>query len=394
MRSSSSRALALAALLWAAGACATIDCAQEKLSALDDAGSYLRAYGTDCIAEPLKEHLARWKIVNTRDKAEQQANMKRMLEAWKEIGDALRTLSAESPASVDGKRSEMKDIYTAMAERAVAAHEALAAAIREDYAPDVVVFRRAGWQITPQLQLLSFDAPKKLPRVQVRAGLDADCAVPDGALCASALRTGKAMMLQWRLADTLAAVASQTTIDAAAEQVAAKEALWNKYLYDSKPMLPFDFMITDALTGGWSDNGDFGDGFRAPPKTQYFVLHPAAAVEYVSGALDGQQMKPVLYLEIFGANRWNAKDRIDMPVLNRWSGASLIVSYADRAGLKDTGYGALFTFDNVYSIGITRYGAKSGVFLSLDLANLWRDKYKPQYEKFKNTLQQLQDTPR
>ncbi|OAI51026.1 hypothetical protein AYO46_08795 [Betaproteobacteria bacterium SCGC AG-212-J23] len=394
MRSSSSAALGLVALLCAAGAWAATDCAQQKLAPAEDAGGYLRAYGNDCTAAQAKEQLARWKIVDTKDKPEQQANLRRMLDAWKEIGEALAKLASEAPATVDGSRSEMKDLYRLMAERADAAREALDAALKQDAAPDVVVFRRAGWQITPQLRLLSFETPKPLPLIQVRTGLDADCATPDSALCASALRTGKAMMLQWRLADTLAAVASQTTLDAVAGQVAAKEAIWNQYLYESKPMLPFDFMLTDWLSGGWSENRDFGKGFPVPPRTQYFLLHPAAAVEYASGAADGQQMKPTLYLEVIGANRWDPKQRwIDAPVLNKWSGVSLIVSYADREGIKDTGYGALFTFDNVYSIGVSRYGSKTGVFLSLDLANLWRDKYKPQYEKYKNTVEALKSAP-
>ena len=308
-----------------------------------------------------------------------------MLKGWQEIGAALASLAADADSS-----QRMQGVARRMSERASASHDALKEAIDEDYAPDVVVFRRAGWQITRrQMRLAPFDAAR-LPTISLPTDLNPDCATPDSALCASTLKTGRAMMLQWRLADTLAALASQTVIDAVAAQVEAKEALWKKYLYDSKPMLPFDFMLTDWLSGGWSQSDQFDKGFRAPPRTQYFVLHPAAAVEYAAGAADGQQLKPILYLELIGANRWDPKQRwIDVPGLNKWSGASLIVSYADRDGIKDTGYGMLFTFDNVYSLGVSRYGAKTGVFLSLDLANLWRDKYKPEYEKYKNSFEQL-----
>ena len=44
----------------------------------------------------------------------------------------------------------------------------------------------------------------------------------------------------------------------------------------------------------------------------------------------------------------------------------------------------LLTFDNLYSIGITNYDGEMGVFLSIDLANLWREKYKNKYEEYKN----------
>ena len=60
-------------------------------------------------------------------------------------------------------------------------------------------------------------------------------------------------------------------------------------------------------------------------------------------------------------NRWNDKDRwIDVPVLRWFSGAGLVVSYADREGIKDTGYGLVLTFENVYTIGFTRYGSENG----------------------------------
>jgi hypothetical protein len=108
-------------------------------------------------------------------------------------------------------------------------------------------------------------------------------------------------------------------------------------------------------------------------------------VENVASAADGEEMKPVFYLELFGVNRWNPNDRwIDAKYLRAWSGFSLIASYADRAGIKKVGYGGLFTFDNVYSIGITDYDGETGFFISIDLANLWREKYKSGYEKYKS----------
>jgi hypothetical protein len=137
----------------------------------------------------------------------------------------------------------------------------------------------------------------------------------------------------------------------------------------------------------WQGPDRYENGFRRPPKTQWFLLHPAVGVEFASGALDGDQLQPMLYIEVVGANRWNDEQRwIDVPVLRYLSGASVIASYADRAGVKDTGYGLILTFGNVYSIGAARYGEETGVFLSLDLANLFREKYKDKYEKFKDKL--------
>ena len=51
-------------------------------------------------------------------------------------------------------------------------------------------------------------------------------------------------MQLWKLAEGVAGVASAKDIADIAQRVAAKEALWKKYLYSSKPMLPFDFFLT------------------------------------------------------------------------------------------------------------------------------------------------------
>jgi len=55
-------------------------------------------------------------------------------------------------------------------------------------------------------------------------------------------------------------------------------------------------------------------------------------------------------------------------------GISIISTYADRAGTKDVGHGLMFHYDHVYSLGVTRHGDDTGVFLSIDLQKLFTDK--------------------
>jgi hypothetical protein len=87
---------------------------------------------------------------------------------------------------------------------------------------------------------------------------------------------------------------------------------------------------------------------------------------------------------LFGANRWDPANRwFSMPGLSYLSGASVIASYADRDGVKDTGYGVLLTFSNVYSIGAVRYGKETGAVLWSDLANLLRERYRGRYQRFR-----------
>ena len=350
------------------------DCDRQKLDAGERLSAYLRVYSQDCVAKPAETQLQRWKI----RPATEEANLALMVAAWRDLSDAFARLHDEAPPA-----ARTKEAYRLIAERARIAGVSLSAALQQKASPDIAAFRRDAWQIQPQMTLFELNVPGEptLPVVDVGAALDADCATPQSALCQNALKQGRELMLSWRLASRLATMASASTLRALAKQIGEKDALWDRYLYDSKPMMLFDFAFTDLMEGRWGKSDQYPDGVPVPPRNQWFLLHPSFAVEYASAAADGQQMKPVAYLEVAGVNRWNDKDRwIDVPVLRWFSGAGLVVSYADREGIKDTGYGLVLTFENVYTIGFTRYGSENGIFLSLDLANLFRDKLKPQYQ--------------
>jgi hypothetical protein len=43
-----------------------------------------------------------------------------------------------------------------------------------------------------------------------------------------------------------------------------------------------DFVLTDWLTRGWTRSDQYPDGFREPPKTEWFLAHPSVGVEYAS----------------------------------------------------------------------------------------------------------------
>src|SRR5262245_53268861 len=226
MRSSNRVAAWLIGLCWALAAQAATDCAREKLEPGERLQSYLYDYGQDCTSEAIAAQLKAWSIVDSSDAKVQNANLQNMRAAWEAIGKALGALEADA-----GSSPRMKAVAKPMSERAVASKTALEQAIAREQAPNVVVFRRAGWQITRrQMALVAFDSPK-LPEISV-GDLNADCATPDSALCAGTIKAGRTLMLQWRLADTIAAIASQPILDLAASQIAGKEALWNKYLSD------------------------------------------------------------------------------------------------------------------------------------------------------------------
>lgn len=357
---------------------------------------YLREYATTqkCTEDKLNTW---WKTVeldaDSIKAVDDTTRRQHMLGAWNGIADTLDGLTDGATNPENGAPLAMKGNYRAMARRARAALDQLAN-FQSDDVPSNAFFARETWKVNPNFLLNEND---QLPILDFLPALAADCEVRNSRTCEKAIADGKIWILAWTKADRLSGEISNKVIALVAKQVDAKDKLWNTYLYDSKPMLPFDFIFTDWMNKGYTDkkSDQYPNGFRGPPDTQWFLLHPSFGVEYASAAKDGEQLEPVLYLELVGANRWNEADRwFNKPYLNKFSGFSVIASYADRDGIKDTGYGVLLTFDNVYSVGITQYGSETGVFFSLDMANLFRNKYKPRYEKYKeqtkNVLKALQ----
>lgn len=375
--------LLLFSLLWVAPVPAATDCAKQTLAAGESARDYLERYGEDCVAVEVAAQWKKWRI--TAADSPQVEDHSSMVPAWHALADAFGQLAQTAPIG------KMKDVYGELSSRARATGTSLRVAMELRQLPDVALFRRDAWeQVRMNLPEYKNAGDPAFRDLDIGSAMDEDCNEPASPLCTTTLTQGKQTMLYWKLADKLAFTVSSATPDELAKQVAGKDALWNRYLYDSKPMLPFDLALTDLFERQWSKSDQYPDGFREPPVRQWFLLHPSVAMEYVSAAEDGQQLKPILIVELIGVNYWdNMRRPINVPLLRTFSGASLIVSYADRAGLKDTGVGALFTFDNVYSIGVTRYDSETGVSISLDLANLYREKYKSQYEAWQRSASAL-----
>lgn len=374
-------ALLLAGWFGAAHALTAEECKRETLAEGTTLSQHLRDYAQDCLGG---QPAARVRALGVgADSAAQDASV--FVRAWHQVAEAFERL-ARSAGSVGGEQpAQMPKAYEQLAARARTAGGDLGRELAARQMADVGVYGKTAWQVS--VKEIVLQEVKGAPLLSLDAPLNADCSLPASALCRQALADGRQLMLQLAVAQDLGEAIGKPTVEAIAAQVAAKNALWDTYLYNSKPMLPFDFVLTDLLDGRWKQSDQYPQGFREPPKTQWFLLHPSVGVEYASGAVDGEHMKPVLYVEVIGANRWNPRERwIDLPLLDRLSGVSLVASYVDRVGTDNSGAGVLLTFDNIYSIGITRYGSTTGVFLTLDLANFYRDELKPSYESFKGDL--------
>ena len=145
-----------------------------------------------------------------------------------------------------------------------------------------------------------------------------------------------------------------------------KEKEWESFIEESRSQTFVDIAVTSWLYDKMYDNGEHD--FKSPPKVQWFSLHLSPIIENVSAAIDGDQFKESLALEVIGFNKW--KDGC----FGVACGASFIVNYTDRNGVDDTGWGLMFHVDNSYSFGVTKHGGDTGIFITVDLLKLFQDK--------------------
>jgi hypothetical protein len=384
--------LTLLGALGCVNAALAFDCERLQLTADEPVEDYLSEYTEHCVPAVVTQQLTHFGLP-TDVQALNAGQLLMAYPAWEQIRATMADLKRKSTTPGAQPPAQMADIYTQLETRADAAITELTILLDTESVPDVSALGYVAWGLV-DLELPELSGRgDPMPIVPISAALHADCPDPDAPLCPQTIVQGRSVMDMLGLAQRLSADFSKRSVSMIRTQIEANDALWTTYLYDSKPMLPLDFVITDWLSGGWQVPDPFADGFRHPPRTQWFLLHPSIGVEYASAAADGDQLQPTLVLEVLGANRWDPEQRwINLPLLRYLSGVSLTANYADRAGIKDTGYGLLLTFSNVYSIGAARYSGTTGIYLSVDLANLFRDKYRPRYHKFKDKLSRLKDT--
>lgn len=361
-------------------ASADVPCQQNIVAGQKLSKFLINYYGSDCInsTDIQKELSEKWHIVfkESKDGAaeltpeEMELNYYKIIPAWDELSKAFLGISS------DGTPTELKTIFEGFSYRALHTGLRLQAVLNGAPAGKKALYRSDSWDFNSLvLSEFSEDGEASFSAIDPASSFDDQCKDTTSPGCKIAVAQGKALMLNWSKAKVLTSIVSSEVYLKVAQSIREKDKLWNTYLYDSKPMYPLDHFFTDM----WNAKEDIG--FPKPPRKQYFVIHPTVSLEYASAATDGQQLKPVLLVEVLGINWWNLEDRPHkgIPLLNAFSGISLTASYADRAGVKDNGYGALFTFNNVYSIGVSRYGTETAVSVSMDLANLFRDRLKGDY---------------
>tara|TARA_R110001599_G_scaffold89364_1_gene236539 strand:- start:669 stop:1835 length:1167 start_codon:yes stop_codon:yes gene_type:complete len=138
---------------------------------------------------------------------------------------------------------------------------------------------------------------------------------------------------------------------------------WEAFRTKTKPQMPWELGMNGA-----SFSKSYTSGFLPPPSFQWIALHPGIAVDNLSTAADGNQMTEAFMLEIIGLDFWK-QDRWYLP-----TGSSVTVLYADRADTSDFRWGLSFVFNNSMIIGPSVHGKDYGVFLTLDLMELFNNR--------------------
>lgn len=160
--------------------------------------------------------------------------------------------------------------------------------------------------------------------------------------------------------------------------ITLKDEQWTQYIEESRSQTLLDIAFTTfAYEFKYSKQPDV---FSSPPRVQWFFMHPSVTIENVSNAIDGDESKEALALEVLGFNYWQDA------CFGYACGASLIVNYADRNGIDDRGWGLMFHVENSYSFGVTKHGGETGIFITVDLLKLFQDKksaFKQYEEKFR-----------
>lgn len=200
--------------------------------------------------------------------------------------------------------------------------------------------------------------------------IDTACPVlPPGPDCQPVYTAAQDILRYAKLVERSLTYYSRPIIDAHTSDARRRDHQWDAYFDEALFQYPWEL----ALNGAWLKKHDPRQedaqgnklGFLPPPTSQWILLHPNVGMEYVEGAPDGQQFKPLVYIEVFGYNRWRWGGSGEMKNALGWS---VLASYADRAAIQDLRYGLMMHYHNRFDLGITYNDKDTGVILSIDLA--------------------------
>lgn len=229
-----------------------------------------------------------------------------------------------------------------------------------------------------------------LPEVDVEKTLDASC--PDGANvkadpCLGAINSAKAWLRVFQLTERTLTQYAAPALDALLQRSTTRLAMWHSYRDDALPQFQWEWLLNSWRLNK-EDKGPHGRardkdgqpiGPMNVPTDQWIFLHPGVGLEYrdrpdESSASGESKTAPIVYLEIFGRNRWSWNEKTGEMIGG--SGVSLVATYAARDDDTEVGYGLLFHSrrSKAYTLGITRSGDATNIIFNADLAEFFKEK--------------------
>jgi hypothetical protein len=165
-------------------------------------------------------------------------------------------------------------------------------------------------------------------------------------------------------------------VDSVKEYADTRARMWHAYRDDGLPQYPWEYWLNSLVMKRNDDRPRVNNnpvGYEKIPTSQLIFMHPGASLEWREdrGDTDEENLKPALYVEVFGINSWEYDSNGEML---GGKGISLMLSYTNREGRESAGYGLMFHSRKTkqFSFGITRAGDETVYLLNVDLAEYFK----------------------
>lgn len=298
------------------------------------------------------------------EKAEGEASAPARRRAIEALLDFVRTWSQTGIADAQLRRA----LQTAIAQ-AVAGLSA---------SPGTAVSAPTAWKIEETVK-------NKVPELRSKALGDFDLSGPlrarcvtsaPAADCAGAIAEVEGLLRSHSLVEgsmTLAAIEAYADY---ADLFDKRAKMWDAYRTEARPQYLWEWLFNGAVYKDERPRDTAGNplGPAYLPSGQVILFHPGVGLERFDRRGSGQTANnPTLYLEWIGFNRlhWD----YEAGKLDGGLGVSLVSVYAPRQdGVGKWTRGVMFWSSNKYGLAVTRNGDGTSIMLSLELADLFRDK--------------------
>jgi hypothetical protein len=174
---------------------------------------------------------------------------------------------------------------------------------------------------------------------------------------------------------------SDAYVEAKIVELERRVKMWKAYREEALPQFWWEYGLNSWRMGkqdqrvvdGQANNPE---GYETVPDSQIIFLHPGAALQWrdVKAGTSEEEVKPAIYVELLGLNRWSWNESTGE--MRGGRGISLMMTYAERDGSQDVGYGLLFHSRTTkqFKLGIARSDGEMMYMLNVDLAEYFKER--------------------